>query len=140
MKNPDKYIRQYFYSTLNNIEVDDNTIKVYDYRVPQNDDFYILMVNQSSEKVQDTKCDTLAYDCRITLDIVTRFQGKNAGSRLLADNIKEKVMNLTQNITIQNFELSNLNISYPDDLYLITDTQNIFRKLIIYEFKLNQNG
>lgn len=140
MKNPDKYIRDYFSTTLNGIEVDGNTIKVYDYRVPKNDNFYILMVNQSSEKVHDTKCDTLAYDCRITLDIVTRFQGKNSGSRLLADNIKEKVMNLTQNITIQNFELSNLNISYPDDLYLITDTQNIFRKLIIYEFKLNQNG
>lgn len=137
MLNPDKYIRKYFFDTLNNIDVNGNAITIHDYRVPTNKSAYILMQNQSSDGDNQTKCDTDKYTCRITLDVVTIYPN-GQGSRLLADDIKERVMNLTQSISIDNFHLQSVSISYPDDLHLITPTQNIFRKLINYELTLTQ--
>lgn len=137
MINPDKHIRKYFHDTLNNATVDGKVITVHDYRAPFNSDAYILMVNQSSTENKENKCDVISWNCNITLDIVTLFSNVS-GSRVLADNIKEMVMNQTQNITIDNFSVDNVNIIYPDDLSLITNTQTIFRKLINYEFKLTQ--
>lgn len=137
MINPDKYIRAYFFTQLNNIVVDTHTVTIHDMIMPQNSDKYILMTNQSSVERYDSKCDIISYDCSLTLDIVTIYEGNN-GSRLLADNIKERVINETQNINISNFETSDIRIGYPSDIITKTNTQTIFRKLINYEFKLNQ--
>ena len=137
MINPDKYIRKYFATTLNGQIVDGKIITVHDYRAPFNSDAYILMINQSMTLNEDNKCDIVSWNCFIILDVVTLFDNIS-GSRVLADNIKEMVMNETQTISIDNFSVDNVNISYPDDLSLITNTQTIFRKLINYEFKLTQ--
>jgi hypothetical protein len=137
MINPDKHIRKYFATTLNGQIVDGKVITVHDYRSPFNSDAYILMINQSMTPNRDNKCDIVSWNCFIVLDVVTVFSNIS-GSRLLADNIKEMVMNETQSISIDNFSVDNVNITYPDDLSLITSTQTIFRKLINYEFKLTQ--
>lgn len=135
--NPDKYIRKYFFEKLNNITVSGKAVNIHDYRVPTNSDAYILMQNQNSDEDNNTKCDSNKYICRITLDVVTIYKN-GQGSRLLADDIKEAVMNLTQSIEIDNFILQDVSISYPDDLNLKTPTQEIFRKLIVYELILTQ--
>lgn len=137
MINPSKHIRKYFFDALNNEVVDDNIITVHDYRAPMNRKAYILMINQSMTPNRDNKCDIISWDCFIVLDIVTIYDNI-AGSRLLADNIMEMVMNQTQTISIDNFSTDNVIVTYPDDLNLVTNTQTIFRKLINYEFKLTE--
>ena len=137
MINPDSHIRSYFFNTLNGQVVDNKTITIHDFRVPFNGTHYIIMNAQSSEPNRDNKCDIISYNARINLDIVTIFDGVS-GSRLFADNIKEMVMNATQNITIAGFNVDEVNVTYPDDLDLLTNTQSIFRKLITYEFKITQ--
>jgi len=137
MINPDKHIRKYFYDALNNQVVDTKTITVHDYRAPTNKDAYILMINQSMTPNRNNKCDIVSWNCYIILDVVTVYDNIS-GSRVLADNIKEMVMNNTQNISVDHFSVDDVNITYPDDLNLITNTQSIFRKLINYEFKLTQ--
>ena len=137
MINPDKYIRKYFFDTLNNQVVDTKTITVHDFRAPINKDAYIIMINQSMTPNLDNKCDIVSWNCFIILDVVTVYDNIS-GSRVLADNIKEMVMNQTQNISVDNFSVDEVTISYPDDLNTITNTQSIFRKLINYEFKLTQ--
>lgn len=137
MINPDKYIRAYFFDTLNNITVDTKNITIHDYRVPENRDHYILMINQNMNPNRDHKCDIISWNCRITLDVVTIYKN-GQGSRLFADNIKEKIMNLTQNISIDNFSVDEVEVDYPDDIQTMTPTQSIFRKLINYEFKLTE--
>lgn len=137
MINPDKHIRKAFFDKLNNVKVDTKTITIHDFRAPTDSKNYILMINQSMNENRDNKCDIISWNCFITLDIVTIYDNM-AGSRLFADNIKEKVMTETTNLTVNNFSLDNMIISFPDDLNLVTNTQSIFRKLINYEFKLTQ--
>jgi len=137
MINPDKHIRKYFFDALNNKVVNGKTITIHDYRAPFNSDAYILMINQSMTPNRDNKCDIISWNCFIVLDVVTVFDNVY-GSRVLADDIKEMVMNNTQNIAIDNFSVDDVDISYPDDLNTITNTQSIFRKLINYEFKLTE--
>lgn len=137
MINPDKYIRQYFFDTLNGQIVDGKTITIHDFRIPFNGTHYILMNAQSSEENKDNKCDVISYTSRINLDIVTIFEGVS-GSRAFADDIKEMVMNATTNIQVPGFNVSNVTLSYPDDMEQITNTQTIFRKLITYEFKITE--
>ncbi|WP_395762351.1 hypothetical protein ACH34C_07020 [Elizabethkingia anophelis] len=138
MRNPDKYIRQYFYNTLNGMSVNGKTIYIHDYRIPDNKDAYILMTTQSKQENKEVKCG-LRYDCQITLDVVTIYNNI-AGSRLLADDIMEEVMNRTQSILIQNFQILTVEKEFPSDISTITSTQSIFRKLIIFNLKIRENG
>ncbi|MCT3788484.1 hypothetical protein HZQ67_14005 [Elizabethkingia anophelis] len=138
MKNADKWIRKYFVDTLNNMVINGKTITIHDYRIPDNKDAYILMTSQSKQENNEVKCG-LRYNCRITLDVVTIYNNI-AGSRLLADDIMEEVMNRTQSILIQNFQILTVEKEFPSDISTITSTQSIFRKLIIFNLKIRENG
>ncbi|AQW91329.1 hypothetical protein [Elizabethkingia anophelis] len=138
MKNADKWIRKYFVDTLNNMVVNGKTITIHDMRVPENKDAYILMTTQSKQENNEVKCG-LRYDCQITLDVVTIYNNI-AGSRLLADDIMEEVMKRTQSILIQNFQTLTVEKDFPADISTITSTQSIFRKLIIFNLKIRENG
>lgn len=137
MINPSKHIRKFFFDRLNNIVVDGKVITIHDYRIPENKNAYILMINQSMSDGQNNKCDVLTWDARITLDVVTIYDNVS-GSRLLADDIMERVMNETQSINIGFFTVDKVSVEYPDDIQLMTPTQNIYRKIIQYNFKLTQ--
>lgn len=134
--NPDKYIRKYFYDTLNNMVVNGKTIPIYDFRIPNDGNAYVLMTSASKDEDLSYKCGMI-WECRLLLDIVTIYPSSaNTGSRLLADDIQEKIIQLTQNISVNNFEVVKVERSYPDDLNLTTETQNIFRKFIRFNIKL----
>ena len=143
MKNPDKHIRKAFSDALSDLEVtnpynsDEVSIPLSDFRIPQNKDFYILMTNQWTMPRYDSKCDKYSWTCGITLDIVTKFANYQ-GSRLFADEIKEAVMNLTEDLTIENFNKQRQDWNFPDDLEMMTSTENIYRKIIQYEFELTE--
>ncbi|MCT3835880.1 hypothetical protein HZQ49_18675 [Elizabethkingia anophelis] len=120
------------------MSVNGKTISIHDYRIPDNKDVYILMTTQSKQENNEVKCG-LRYDCQITLDVVTIYNNI-AGSRLLADDIMEEIMKRTQSILIQNFQTLTVEKDFPADISTITSTQSIFRKLIIFNLKIRENG
>lgn len=139
---PNKWVRKAVFSLVNNIVVNGNTIKCYDTRVtgrtiPQH---YILLSTQSSDVIKANKCE-YSWDSDILIDIVTTYKNKgNTGSRLLADDILDKVRDLTKDLQLD--VSSGLNIvwqkqSFPDGLPTITDNKCVFRKFMRIEFYIN---
>ena len=139
MRTPDKWIRKYFSESLSNLVVNGKNIPISDFRLPLNSDAYILMTTQDKTHDQETKCNKV-WNFSQTLDIVTTYTG-NAGSRVLCDDIHEKVLNVCNNIQVEHFTVqSPLDYTFAPDLSSQTSTQTIFRKIIIFNIKLIQNG
>lgn len=137
MRNPDKWIRKYFFETLNNLSVGGATFKVYDSVSTAFGSTYIILSTQSKSENYEVKCG-MRWDCDIILDIVTIFTGK--GSRLLVDDASEKVVDTCNNILIEHFDLINKSREYPNEFIINNGEQTIFRKLIKYNLKLKENG
>jgi len=138
---PDKYIRKAVFNAVNNIVVDTITIPCYDTRVTGKvEDNYILMSGQSNEVDKSNKCSD-KWESQILLEIYTSYdlQG-NTGSRLLADNILDKVRELTDTLTLDvasGLEIVTQNQSFPNDLTSTTINQIVYRKFIRIEFLIN---
>lgn len=138
---PDKWIRKAVYDAINNVVVDGNTIPCYDTRVTTNNipQHYILMTTQSNSVDKNNKCEHF-WDSDILLDIITTYDSAgNPGSRLLADNILDRVRQLTNNLTLD--VASGLTImfntqDFPNDISTITPNESVFRKLIRIELKI----
>lgn len=138
MKTPDKWIRKYFSDTLNGLTVSGKVIPISDMRLPDNSNAYILMTTVDKSHDQETKCNKV-WNFQQTLDVVTIYPG-NTGSRLLCDDIHEAVLNACENITVQHFEVYDKFYDFAPDLSSQTATQTIFRKIIIFNLKLKENG
>lgn len=145
---PDKWVRKAIYDAINNLivlnELTNETIQIpcYDSRVTANGskNYYILMSTQTSQVSKTNKCEDM-YESSILLDIVTIYNGAgNVGSRVLADNILDKVRELTNDLTLD--VSSNLTVlrqtqEFPNDIVSITKNQNVFRKLMRLELTIN---
>lgn len=145
---PDKWVRKAIYDAINDMTVFDSLnnqniqIPCYDTRVTANGGkrHYILMTTQTNTVDKTTKCEN-SYESSILLDIITTYNGAgNVGSRLLADNILDKARELTDNLSLD--VTSGLTIlwqrqDFPNDLSIITDTENVFRKFMRIEMFIN---
>lgn len=138
MKTPDKWIRKYFSNTLTGLTVSGKSIPISDMRLPANSDAYILMTTIDKSHDQETKCGKV-WNFQQTLDIVTIYPG-NSGSRVLCDDIHEAVLNACNNITVQHFTVQSTSYEFAPDLSSSDTTQTIFRKIIIFNIKLKENG
>ena len=138
MRTPDKWIRKYFSETLNGLTVNGKVIPISDMRLPANSNAYILMTTIDKSHDQETKCNKV-WNFQQTLDIVTVYQG-NTGSRVLCDDIHEAVLNACENITVEGFTVLNTGYEFAPDLSSSDSTQTIFRKIIIFNIKLQENG
>ena len=139
---PDKWVRKSVFDAINNIVVNGFTIPCYDTRVTNNNvkDHYILMTTQTNSVNKSNKCE-YSYESSILLDIITTYKSVgNTGSRTLADDILNKVRELTNDLTLDG--VSGLYIiwqkqDFPNDIATITDTENVFRKFMRIEFFIN---
>ena len=137
---PDKWIRKAVYDAVNGIVVDTKTINCYDSRIPSNEDNYILLTTQTNNVNKRNKCE-YSWESSILIDIVTRYKlTGNTGSRLLADNILDKVRELTDDLTLD--VASGLKIvwqiqSFPNDLVSTSENEIVYRKLIRIEFLID---
>lgn len=138
MKNPDKWIRKYFYQTLSNMVVNGISVKIYDTTTPNNDNVLIVLSTQSGVDQHNNKC-SVDKMRDINIDVITRYKG-NVGSRVLLDDIIEEILQRTEKITVENFIVQYYNMSYPLDLNLSTSTETIYRKIIKYSLKLTEDG
>ncbi len=133
--NPDKYVRQAIFNAINNMVVDTKTVPCFDvsatnYRGKQ----YVIMSTQNKSQ-EFSKCGDY-WEYSILLDIVTRLK-KNSGSRLLADNIEEEILNRLDTITFGGgFTKNRVNISSEPDLTNVGDNEIVHRKFLRYTFEI----
>ena len=144
---PDKWVRKAIHTAINNCSVLDVlnstnvTIPCYDSRVPTsgNKTHYILMTTQTNRVSKTNKCEDM-YESSILLDIVTIYNGSgNVGSRVLADNILDKVRELTNDLVLDvtsSLVVQRQTQDFPNDIVSITKTQNVFRKLMRLELTI----
>jgi hypothetical protein len=118
---------------LNGIVVSGKTINCYDVRVtgntsPQN---YILMTTQTKDIDKATKCG-YRWDTSILIEIYTKTSAQgNSGSRVLLNDIEEKVHQLlSPNLTITDFIVVNQIMTYEAQLETVTETENIMRSFL----------
>ena len=137
--NPNKYVRKAFFDVLNNITVSGNVIKCYDERitgatVPAN---YILLSTQNKRQDKYTKCAD-RWNVDILIDIVTTYPATgNTGSKLLADDIEEQVINLEETIILSGgYKINQRELVSSDSLVTIGTTTNVFRQLIRFQYFL----
>lgn len=145
---PDTWVRKAVHTAINNCSVLDVlnstnvTVPCYDSRVPTNGNntHYILMSTQTNRVAKTNKCEDM-YESSILLDIVTIYNGTgNTGSRVLADNILDKVRELTNNLVLDlssNLVVQRQTQDFPNDIVSITKNQNVFRKLMRLELTIN---
>ena len=145
---PDKWIRKAIFDVINNISVVDEmsgdvlVVKCYDSRVMADNDVtqYVLMTTQTNTVDKSTKCGN-RWESSILLDIVTTFNGAgNYGSRLLADNILDKVRELTDELVLDvasSLEIVSQVQSFPSDLVSTNINTVVYRKFLRIEFLIN---
>lgn len=138
---PDKYIRKAIYDAINNMVVNGFTIPCYDTKViGQESDYYVILSTQSNEVSKDTKCG-YKWESSILLDITTIYDiNGNTGSRLLADDILNKVRELTNTLTLDvssGLEIITQKQSFPNDLVSTNINTIVYRKFIRIEFLIN---
>jgi hypothetical protein len=141
---PDKHIRKMVFDALQGLEVENIQIPVYDTRVAgggntEKSPHYILMTTQVSVKNDVHKCG-YNWESSILLDVVTTYPATgNAGSRLLADDIAEAVLNRLEGL--QMAQTTGLKIIHnrnylENDLGFADSNLLTFRKLIRCEYEL----
>jgi len=137
--NPNKYIRKAFFDVLNNITVSGNIIPCFDERimgsvVPK---YYILLSTQNKRQDKYTKCAD-RWNVDILIDIVTTYPATgNTGSKLLADDIEEQVINLEETIILSGgYKINQRELVSSDSLVTIGTTTNVFRQLIRFNYFL----
>lgn len=138
MRTPDKYVRKYFSQTLTGLTVGGKVIPISDFRIPVNSDAYILMTTIDKSHDQETKCDKI-WNLSINLDVNTIHSG-NTGSRVLCDDIHEAVLNACNQIQVENFKIIDSSYDFAPDLSSVTTTQTHYRKIIIFNLKMQENG
>ena len=127
---PDKWIRKAVFALVDAIEVDDESIYVYDTRVTGelNPDFYVIMSTQSNEVDKSSKCDH-NWDSEILLDVRAVYKRVgNVGSRVQADDMLDAIRDLVKDIELDvssGLTITRRTLSFPNDLNEIDDTEII---------------
>ena len=141
---PDKWIRKAVFDRIHRLGVDfdgeEITIPCYDTIVPEKGkNHYVLMTTQTNTEVPN-KCGN-GWLSSILLNVVTRYPNTgNTGSRLLADDIANEILTELNDISLDaasGLVIQTKTIDFPNDISSLTESENIFRKLIRYEFIIN---
>ena len=133
---PDKWVRKAVHTAINNMVVESVPIPCYDVNTETGykGRFYVLMSTQNKNQTFN-KC-SKGWDYFILLDIVTRY-GKNTGSRLMADNIEQEIINRLENLVLENnLTIHRTEITGEPDLATKTDSEVIHRKFLRYNFTI----
>lgn len=132
---PDKWIRKAVSDLLNEVNVNNLLVPVFDYRVTGDDlpEKFILMSVQSNQVDKNNKCEWF-WQSQILLDIVVSYpKAGNTGSRLEADEILDSARDLTKDIQLDpssGLEIITITQDFPSDIVSTSNNENIIRKFI----------
>ena len=138
---PDKWVRKAIHDRIHNISVGAKTIPCYDYRTTKAlPKYYILMSSQTNVFDDGTKCGH-NWQSSIVLDVMTKYTGAgNTGSRLLADDIANEILQELDDMTLDvasGLKINKLEWNTEPDIFSNTTTENVFRKILRYEILIN---
>jgi len=135
--NPNKYIRKMFFDAINNLNVDGYVIPCFDERVTGATvkPHYVLLSTQTKQQQKYTKCGD-RWECSILLDIITTYPATgNTGSKLLAENIEEAIIDLEPTLNLSGaYTINDRELVSSDSLTVIGTTTNVFRQLIRFNY------
>ncbi len=132
---PDKHIRKAVFDLVDGIDVNGETVEVYDTKVTGADqpDFYVIMSSQSNLVNKFNKCEYL-WDSELLLDIRATYDRMgNPGSRLQADDMLDAIRDLVKDIQLDvssGLSIINRIFEFPDDLNETDDSTIIYRKFL----------
>lgn len=133
MINPDKYIRKAVFDLINNIVVNEKTIKCFDSRISGNANLteYVLLTAQTKEVDKSTKCN-YEWDTSLLVEIYTKTSSAgNSGSRVLLNDIENAIYTvLNPKITVSGFTNIIQNVTFETQLETVTESENIFRSFL----------
>lgn len=134
---PDKHIRKAVFDALNGMTVNGQSIYVYDIRATNyNGNAYVLISTQTNATERD-KCG-FSWLSSCELQVVTR-NPKNAGTRLLADDIADAVINALDGISLSvasGLKILDQSFTFPADLTNESEAEIVVQKIIRYEFRI----
>lgn len=126
-----------FFDAINNMNVEGHTIPCFDERVTGATvkPHYILLSTQTKQQQKYTKCGD-RWECSILLDIITTYPATgNTGSKLLAENIEEAIINLEPTLNLSgSYTINDRELVSSDSLTVIGTTTNVFRQLIRFNY------
>lgn len=132
---PDKWIRKAIFDLVEDIDVNGETIEVYDTKVTGADqpNFYVIMSSQTNDVDKSSKCDH-NWDSEILLDVRATYDRMgNPGSRVQADDTLDAIRDLVKDIQLDvasGLSITNRILSFPNDLSEIDDSTVIYRKFL----------
>lgn len=134
---PDKHLRKAIFDALNGMTVNGQSIYVYDIRATNyNGNAYVLISTQTNATERD-KCG-FSWLSSCELQVVTR-NPKNAGTRLLADDIADAVINALDGISLSvasGLKILDQSFTFPADLTNESEAEIVVQKIIRYEFRI----
>lgn len=138
---PDKWIRKSIIAAINNMVVDGFKIPCYDLKVVgQSKDYYVIISTQSNEVDSSIKCGK-RWESQVLLEVTTIFdKNGNKSGRLLADNILDKIRELTESLTLDSasgLKIETKTESFPNDLVSTNINTIVYRKFIRIELLIN---
>ena len=131
----DKWIRKAVSDLVDGIDVNGETIEVYDTMVTgaYQPDFYVIMSSQTSDVDKSSKC-AHNWDSEILLDIRATYDRMgNPGSRVQADDTLDAVRNLVKDIQLDvasGLSVTRRTLQFPNDLSETDGSTIIYRKFL----------
>lgn len=137
MNNPNKHIRKYFFDSLNESVVNEQTIKCFDSRqATYAEKFCFLMLDQNNSVEDETKCN-IATLHNFTIEVIQKVQRYgNEGSRLDLDDATDLVYQAMKNITIPNYHITQKSIS-DNSVTTYDETEILNRNVLTLTFKIS---
>lgn len=139
MLDPNLALLNAYQTALNGLTVDGTAIPLYPALVPltNSNKKYVLLTTQTRQD-NKTKCGYW-WDCQITVDIVTKYPN-GRGDIMFAMNIGQSISALVQDVVISvtGFNIRDCRQLTPEILALQTDTEDIYRYLLTFTYKINR--
>jgi hypothetical protein len=141
-KNPDKWIRKAISDRIDNMIVNTISIPCVDVNFTGTTQplHYVAMSTQTKKDDQTAKCGW-EWDCTILLDVITRYLGTgNTGSRVLLNDIEERIILLLNDFSIEGgFTInSEIELESSDGTDGHTGTEAYFRQLMRYRISVTE--
>lgn len=150
MKEVSHHIRLSYLSVLASLTVNNILIPVNDEQLPvgvspaaiNGGKAYVIIRDQQEAPTDFNKCGII-QQAAITLDVITKFP-KGSGGKITSELISDAIQQIINpfgevNLTINSdFQIQSISKDLSQGLVENTDTETCYRKIIIYNNKINE--